>query len=140
MAHIKIAFNQAQHIGRREEQQDALDIYRDSERPVGDSFLFLVADGMGGMQYGKEAAQLAIAEVAGAFSSKDPNTPIQQALEHAVRMANEKVHQMASANGCAGEAGTTLIVAFVDDSTLHWASVGDSRLIYSEIERCNSLT
>lgn len=128
MTHIKIAFDKAQHIGKREEQQDALDVYSDSERPVGDSFLFLVADGMGGMQYGKEAAQLAIAEVAHSFSSKDPNTPIQEALEHSMRAANKKVHLMASTNGCAGGAGTTLIVAFVDNSTLYWASVGDSRL------------
>ena len=128
MAQVQISFDSAQHIGKREEQQDACGVFTETDHARQAPFLFLLADGMGGLQYGKEAAELAIETIVSSFSSKKPETPIQEALEDAARSANEKIYRMADKAGCAGEAGTTLIACALQGSTLYWVSVGDSRI------------
>jgi protein phosphatase len=86
--------------------------------------LFAVADGMGGAQAGEVAAKLAI----DAFEQGLPDTgPVEERLADRVREANRRIYELARAEHGHAGMGTTLTVAYLDDTHLAIAHVGDSR-------------
>jgi PPM family protein phosphatase len=96
--------------------------------------LFVVADGMGGAQAGEVASALAVEEFQRPLA--DEGTP-EQRLAERVLSANRRIYETAkSAHEQAGM-GTTLTAAYLDDSDLAIAHVGDSR---AYIFRDGSLT
>jgi PPM family protein phosphatase len=96
--------------------------------------LFVVADGMGGAQAGEVASALAVEEFQRPLT--DQGTP-EQRLADRVLSANRRIYETAkSAHEQAGM-GTTLTAAYLDDSDLAIAHVGDSR---AYIFRDGSLT
>ncbi|MBI2326232.1 serine/threonine-protein phosphatase [Candidatus Collierbacteria bacterium] len=98
--------------------------------------LFIVADGMGGVDLGELASQSAIrltlnklAETTG-WSNLSPDQ-VQQKIKEAVEAANENV--FASKQGMGKELGSTLTMAMVVGGKLYTANVGDSRVyLYDE--------
>jgi PPM family protein phosphatase len=92
--------------------------------------VFVVADGMGGHNYGDQASQQAIATFADAFEPQSVATP--QHVLDTIRDANDAVIALADAAG--GVSGTTLSgVALVETQPgagYHWMifNVGDSRV------------
>ncbi len=87
--------------------------------------LFGVADGVGGLPGGAEAAQLAIEDFAGAMHAivdgREPD------LVGIVRHTNEVVAVLGQRISPAMGIGTTLTVGYVRGDTLKLAHVGDSR-------------
>ncbi len=94
--------------------------------------LYIVADGMGGHQYGEVASNAAVRTVASTIMSKfhsylfnlqptPPNEPLQEMMQGAVREA-QKVIQREAPNS-----GTTLTAALVLGNQVTVAHVGDSR-------------
>src|SRR6266702_1682539 len=69
--------------------------------------LFAVADGMGGAQAGEVASGLAAAAL--------------------IQEANRRVYQRSSEDAAASGMGTTMTVALVEDGTIAFGHVGDSR-------------
>lgn len=129
MSASQIFFDKAQHIGNREEQQDSFYIHECTVSSSAQSCpVLIVADGMGGMQGGKEAADLAISAVLGSLRHIENNACVQRALENAALHASESVYRMAERIGCAGETGATLLISVLRGDTLYWISVGDSRI------------
>lgn len=127
---IRLVPDNFQHVGSRKEQQDAfyfsdLDDGRLVERA---GVLAIVADGMGGLQGGRQSSRLACQTFREAYEAKDANEPIPEALWRALRAANEAVGRQARRSGLQGETGTTLVAAVVAGRDLHWISAGDSRL------------
>ncbi|HRR09434.1 MAG TPA: protein phosphatase 2C domain-containing protein [Rhodothermales bacterium] len=120
----------AQHIGQREQQQDAFGFsdLGDAELVKNFGALVVVADGMGGMAMGQEASNLAKQVVLHTFAHPKQGEPPAELLLRATHAANEAVYQMANAAGLAHLAGTTLVAAVVKDLHLYWVSVGDSRI------------
>ncbi|MBL7979037.1 MAG: serine/threonine-protein phosphatase [Bacteroidetes Order II. Incertae sedis bacterium] len=120
----------AQHIGQREQQQDAFGFsdLGDVELVKNFGALVVVADGMGGMAMGQEASNLAKQVVLHTFAQPQPGESPADLLLRATHAANEAVYQMANAAGLAHLAGTTLVAAVVKDLHLYWISVGDSRI------------
>jgi len=117
--------------GRRQQQQDAFGFSdfnnADFRRHAG--VLMALADGMGGMQGGREAAQLAIKHLLLTWATKRPDEPIPAALERALAAANRAVYDWAQAQRFdEGEVGTTLVAAAVHQEAVYWISAGDSRL------------
>ncbi|MDR1873949.1 MAG: protein phosphatase 2C domain-containing protein [Synergistaceae bacterium] len=129
MAALSVIPRNAQHQGRREEQQDAF-AFSDPAgvENVHAGFLALVADGMGGMSFGKEAAQTAIRAFLDAYAAKARDESIPAALKRAARQANGAVRNFAEEHAEVGETGTTLAAAVIHDDLLYWLSVGDSRI------------
>jgi protein phosphatase len=117
----------AQHQGKRDDQQDAFGFWADTERKACTKILAVACDGMGGLSMGQEAAQVAVHSFIESFL-REGGRPAGESLLEAVRSANAAVFDMASRSGCEGHAGTTLVAALVDGGGLSWISVGDSHI------------
>jgi protein phosphatase len=86
--------------------------------------VFVVADGMGGAQAGEVAAQIAV----DAFSRglPDSGSP-EERLASRVQEANQRIWEQSRTRREQAGMGTTLTAAYLDDSELAIAHVGDSR-------------
>ena len=110
----------ATHIGPvRQENQDAF-----AATPLhgGDGVGLLVADGMGGLPGGREAAQTASAAALAVLGEGGAD---QQTVLAAVEAANRAVGELRSEIG--GQPGTTLTLAAVSGATAVIGHAGDSR-------------
>jgi serine/threonine protein phosphatase PrpC len=129
-----IKLGAAQIIGSREEQQDAFGFTDkgDTEFVEHGGVLAVVADGIGGHAYGGEAGRLAVEVFIRDYQAKPRQASIQDALRHALIQANCAVSAFAESQGESENCGTTLVAAALQASSrsLHWISVGDSRLYF----------
>ena len=128
---MKLRSGNAQHLGARREQQDAFGFsdLDDQTLTAHGGILAALADGMGGMALGREAAQSTIATLLQHYAAKDPATRPEVALQHAVQAANAAVNQLTRSAGLnEGDAGATLVVVVVHEARLYWTAVGDSHL------------
>lgn len=137
---LTIEFASRSHQGLvRKENQDCYGKFpennTDLTHPTGQ--LFLVADGMGGHQGGKEASKMAVNIVQESYfseSSEDIPTRLQKAFEN----ANAKIHQHASHDPRLHGMGTTCTALVLKDDRGYIAHVGDSgayRITRTKIEK-----
>lgn len=89
------------------------------------AMLYGVADGVGGLPGGAEAAQLAVEAVSGAIKTGMAEGNVD--FVSAVHQANRKVLELGQRISPAMGIGTTLTFGCVRDNTLTIAHVGDSR-------------
>ncbi len=101
--------------------------------------LFIIADGMGGHQYGEVASNAAIRSISGYVMKKFhnslfnmPSTPIDESLQEIIQSA--VMEAQASVLREAAGSGTTVTAALVVGQQLTIAHVGDTRayLLYNE--------
>jgi PPM family protein phosphatase len=86
--------------------------------------VFVVADGMGGAQAGEVASRMAVE----AFEQGLPESGSpEERLADRVREANRQIHELSHTDLERHGMGTTLTAAYLDDSHLAIAHVGDSR-------------
>ncbi len=86
--------------------------------------MFVVADGMGGAQAGEVASKIAIET----FEQGLPDEgSAEERLAYRVQEANRTIHELSRAEHERAGMGTTLTAAYLDDSNLAIAHVGDSR-------------
>lgn len=115
------------HIGYiRDENQD-----RVGTRQFGENLLLVVCDGMGGERSGGEASRLAIGEAVSHFKegyhAGMNGSEIKQLLCASISAANSVVYTKSKLDYKNFGMGTTCVMAYVDDTMLHVANVGDSR-------------
>jgi protein phosphatase len=98
---------------------------------IGESVLFVVADGMGGHDAGEVASKLAVETVCKEIghSMKRDHDPL-KLIERALQKANGEVVREGTSKG--SNMGTTLNAALVIHDTAYVASVGDSRVYWIE--------
>lgn len=89
------------------------------------AMLFGVADGVGGLPGGAEAAELALKELTSGFQATPANA--EPDLVHLVQRANSAVALLGVKLSPGMGIGTTLTVGYIRDSKLKLAHVGDSR-------------
>lgn len=120
----------ASHIGRRRQQQDAfaLSDFDDALFTAHGGYLAVVADGIGGLLHGAQAAQSAVAGFLKHYLAKSPEQAIDDVLDAALTAAHDAVWTIAEAARCSGAMGSTLVAAVIHDDRLYWRAVGDSRL------------
>lgn len=118
-----------QHIGARSSQQDAFGFSDKDDHAFAahGGVLAVVADGMGGMDYGGEASYLAVRAFLHAYMAKHADEAVPAAMLRALGEANQAVGTLAHP-ASEKNVGTTLVAAVVHGDSLHWVSVGDSRL------------
>lgn len=86
--------------------------------------VFVVADGMGGAQAGEVASRIAVE----AFQQGLPDGgTAEERLASRAREANRRIHDLSQAEHERAGMGTTLTAAYLEDSNLAIAHVGDSR-------------
>src|SRR3954471_9595985 len=85
--------------------------------------LFVVADGMGGAQAGEVASEIAVE----AFDGGLPDGSPAEALAEVIREANRRIHDRSRSDEQHSGMGTTCTAAYVGESDVTVAHVGDSR-------------
>jgi protein phosphatase len=86
--------------------------------------VFVVADGMGGAQAGEVASKIATETFEQGLP--DSGSP-EERLAERVREANHQIHELSRSDRERAGMGTTLTAAYVDDTSVAIAHVGDSR-------------
>ena len=135
-----ISYGAASHVGLvRSENQDAYGCFPDEDADKSKERLFIVADGMGGHQGGKEASSTALEVIPGVFFSKI-DTPMEERLRIAFKEANDLIYQKAMSVEGFERMGTTCTALALSDNTIHIAHVGDTRAYRIEKNNVELLT
>lgn len=127
---MKIIPDNAQAIGTRERQEDsfAFSSFDNPEFIKEKGYLAIVADGMGGLFYGKEASEMAVQSFLESYQSYISFESIMDLLHLSLQDANKMVRNMAVEQEKVDQTGTTLAAATIIEGSLYWISVGDSRI------------
>ncbi len=118
------------HIGRRQTQQDAFGFsnFEDKQFISHGGVMAVVCDGMGGLEKGDEAANLAVKTILDCYMAKTADQTISDVLDHAVSMANKAVYELGQSTNNLNNVGTTLVLTVIHKQQLFWRTVGDSHL------------
>ncbi len=138
---MKVLPGNASHIGCRGQQQDAfaLSDFADTDFIEHGGYLAVLADGIGGLLHGADAANLAVSHFVTEYLRKFPEQSVEDTLDAALDAANEAVCNAARRLWCAGQMGTTLVAALIHRSHLYWRAVGDSHLYLCRDGRLSQL-
>lgn len=104
------------------------------------TYVFAVADGVGGHERGEWASQTAVQIVETQLQLHLADLAPPDALDTAFRAANATVWESGSSLQNIQRPATTLVVALVRDGTVWWAHVGDSRAYLVRQGRAQRLT
>ena len=108
------------HIGLvRKENEDNLYV----DEALG---LYIVADGMGGHENGALASQLAVQTFVDSVNKAHLSIPELDTMRHMLNRANDVIYRYQK-NGTGNIMGTTFTAAWIFNSTLSIAHIGDSR-------------
>lgn len=124
------AFGANQHIGHvRTALEDRVRVEAVTTQGGLALTVAMVADGIGGSNYGERAAQLAVDMAFGEIERSKVTRPgqIPRLLRHALRHANSAIYREAQANKQVRGMGSTATVVAVHRAHLFLANVGDSR-------------
>ncbi|KLU64147.1 serine/threonine phosphatase stp [Desulfosporosinus acididurans] len=118
----------AQHIGSREEQQDAFYFsdFFDAQSIQDNGILAVLADGMGGHDMGKTAASIAIETFVDSYQLSNIQDSVPGRLAKAIDAANQAVAKLGLEVNV--DTGCTLIASVVKEGLLYWVGTGDSRI------------
>ncbi len=116
-------------VGRmRKENQDSVF----AEQINDNTFLLIVADGMGGHNGGKTASSTAISVISKHIKEKCAKPFNDDEAKHmvmdSISKANMEIYCQAFGNEKLKDMGTTAVVALITEKKLYTANVGDSRL------------
>ena len=110
-------------IGKRETQEDSIGVHKNEKGEI----LACVADGMGGLQFGAEASNLAVQTIIDSFHRFNGIDPQNFLLDQVINI-NKKIYAFARNISRKSNVGSTFLSAMVTDRDLYWISVGDSRI------------
>jgi len=124
---------------KREHNEDCFAILDDRR-------IFIVADGMGGHNAGEVASRLAIETLVDFFTPQMLKTmtgnpeEARHGLLSGLKLANRRVMEQAERDPRCRGMGATLVVAFIDNTTVHCCHVGDARCYVADAKRINQVT
>lgn len=114
-----------QGIGTRERQEDSFALCNVSDPAALErqGLFAVVADGMGGMDNGREASSAAVDAMTQLFRALLEEGEIPCQLREGICAVSDGIYQRFQ-----GRSGTTLIAVRILEGMLHWVSVGDSAI------------
>lgn len=121
-----VSCGMAQTIGKREQQQDSLycSNWKDPGALLTRGLLAAVADGIGGLKDGNLASQNAMQAVRSTFLEGSPGEPPPDRLLSCAAAAQKSVLKLNETSSC----GATLVSVLITGRTMHFLSIGDSRI------------
>lgn len=99
---------------------------RNEDRFYAQGPLLIVADGMGGYTGGEYASTMVVDTIVEVVNEATEMST--EVLKNAILKANRIVYEKSQSYKELEGMGTTAVVAYVQEDTLYWAHVGDSRL------------
>jgi serine/threonine protein phosphatase PrpC len=121
---LQIEYAELSLIGGREENQDRVSVMTGP-----DATLLTVIDGMGGHSDGARAAEVAVETIAEAFSQVDqPVFDPQGFLHLTIGQAHANVVALGADLNVEARPRATCVICLVQDNSVYWAHVGDSRI------------
>ncbi|MDF2614672.1 MAG: hypothetical protein K0S71_2458 [Clostridia bacterium] len=122
---LSFSFANIQNIGKRESQQDSFGVSNIENKEYVDKkgILAIVADGMGGLAYGKEISEKAVEFMLRGFENMSLGESCMQQLLSLVHTLNAQIYNQYQMEG-----GTTLVAVYIIDNRFYWMSVGDSTI------------
>jgi len=103
-------------------------------------WLFIVADGMGGAQAGEVASNLATETIHRLFYQAPSRMPRREALDRAVRSANQVVYERSQQDPALSGMGTTATAVAIQNRYVTIAQVGDSRCYLCQKSHLQQIT
>lgn len=122
-------------IGTRDYQQDRMLLYED-----GRIIAAAVCDGMGGMDSGEKASQLAVDMFMDALKKFDGTESVKDFLYRETTKANYAIASMKDEYGRTLKSGTTISMVMIENNIIHVMSSGDSRVYVIRDESIKQLT
>ncbi|MGI4789201.1 MAG: Stp1/IreP family PP2C-type Ser/Thr phosphatase [Janthinobacterium lividum] len=118
--------------GQRPNNEDRYAVVDTRKRQIRADGVLIIADGMGGRSFGEQAATTAVETTEDALaelldSRQVGEVVVADALATALRRANARVYELASADDDRKGMGTTCVAAVVEGDHLYVAHAGDSR-------------
>lgn len=128
---LKIIPSNYQHLGDRDRQEDAFAFsdFANSDLVKEKGVLAVAADGMGGLEKGDKASQLAVSVFLQEYEKLESADAINHFLHKAISRANSAVFDLAfDQYGREVSLGTTLVAVIIHNSMMYWISAGDSQI------------
>lgn len=117
-------------VGGRSDQQDSAGYELNDEGGI-----FVVCDGMGGHEGGKNASELAVRRIIENYDTNASKTDNNERLLESAILADKEISELKDEFGQLVRGGSTAAVALLCGLDLFWLSVGDSRIyIYRDGE------
>ena len=111
---------------------------RNEDRFYAQGPLLIVADGMGGYTGGEYASTMVVDTIVEVVNEATEIST--EVLQNAILKANRMVYEKSQSYKELEGMGTTAVVAYVQEDTLYWAHVGDSRLYVYGQDRLRRMT
>jgi serine/threonine protein phosphatase PrpC len=126
--------------GRRSNNEDSFLCEKIDDK----TFLFIVADGMGGSEHGEVASKLAVSafssHVKESFQQPVPKSRLKLLLEESFRKTQVAVKEEVEKEVNHIGMGTTFVVLLIHDNAYVWGNIGDSRLYKIENKSIEQIT
>jgi serine/threonine protein phosphatase PrpC len=126
--------------GRRSNNED----YIHSEQIDDKTYLFIVADGMGGSEHGEVASKLAVntflSSVKESLHKQVQGKQLKSLLEEGFRTAQIAVREKTENDTDHSGMGTTLVVLLIHNGSYVWGNMGDSRLYKIDSKGIDQMT
>lgn len=127
-----VKFAMLSREGSRDNNEDNVGMYQD-----GESFCFILADGLGGHGKGEVASQVAVEAVIGKFAAGGRTEDF---LDEAFCAAQEAIVEKQESDRTCKDMKTTLVVLLVEPAEVRWGHIGDSRLYFFQDGKLRSRT
>lgn len=127
-----VKFAMISREGSRDNNEDSIGMYQD-----GDSYCFILADGLGGHGKGEVASQVAVEAVIGQFAAGERT---EEFLDEVFCAAQTAIVEKQESDHTCRDMKTTLVVLDVEPEQVQWGHIGDSRLYYFQNGRIQSRT
>ena len=114
-----------QGVGGRERQEDSFALLHaaDAGEIARRGLFAVVADGMGGLEDGKQISEGAVDTLLQLFQALNDEGDIPRQLKEGICAVSDGLFQR-----FAGRSGTTVVAVRIFQDSLHWVSVGDSAI------------